>query len=131
MEPFASIDEYEAAYGPEVERDRLAVLLEDATRRISAELESSGIDPSKMGEGYSERLAQVCRSMVHRCVDRHESPMGAMPVGVTQFSQGAGDFSRSFTFANVYTEPKLTKDERRFLGIRASRVAFVLPGGLE
>lgn len=129
MEPYASVEEYEAAYGQEVDRGRLSVLLGDATRRISAELEASGIDPSGMGEGYPERLSQVCRSMVHRCVDRHESAYGSMPAGVSQFSQGAGDFSRSFTFANVYTEPKLTKDERRFLGIRASRVAFILPGG--
>lgn len=131
MEPYASVDEYIAAYGLEVDKDKLQIMLEDATRRISAELETSGIDPTEKGGAYLDRLSQVCRSMVHRCVDRHESTFGAMPAGVTQFSQGAGDFSRSFTFANVYTEPKLTKDERKFLGIKTSRIVFVLPKGAQ
>lgn len=131
MDPYVSVEEYEKAYGPEIDQGRLQALLEDASRRIKAELEVAGIDPATKGDEYIERLAQVCRAMVHRCVDKHESSFGAMPPGVTQFSQGIGDFSRSFSFANVYTEPKLTKDEKRFLGINSSRLGFFMPGGAE
>lgn len=131
MEPYASVEDYVARYGEEIEGERLGSLLMDASRRISAELEAAGIDPAAKGEEYAERLAQVCRSMVHRCVDRHESDFGALPPGVTQFSQSAQDFSRSFSFANVYTEPKLTRDERRFLGLGGIRVGFVFPGDAE
>ncbi len=129
MEPFATVEQYEAAYGPIADKEGLRVLLEDASRRIAAELEAAGIDPVAKGEAYAERLAQVCREAVHRCVDTHESSYGAVPPGVTQFSLGSGDFNHSFTFANVYTEPKLTKDERRFLGIPLARIAFIMPCG--
>lgn len=128
-ESFASTDEYLAAYGEEIEIKRLEVLLSDATQRIKAELEVAGIDPATKGDDYRARLSQVCRSMVHRCVDQHDGGFGEMPTGVTSFSQGIGDFSCSYSFANVYTEPKLTKDERIFLGIKKYRSGFSLIGG--
>lgn len=127
MRPYASIDDYEARYGEVDDSGLLDELLMDATRLIDSELRLAGL-PVDDEEAADMRM-QVCRSVAFRAmVQEAESPI---PVGATQYSQGNGTYSESFTMGNPYRDTYLTKAERRLLGIGRKRVLFVMPGGGE
>lgn len=126
MEPFASTDDYEARYGDVDDQDALKEVLMDATREIAAALDRASINYEDPEEEYAECLMQACRSMAYRAMDQGETEM---PVGTTQYSQGAGDFSASYSFRNPYGEVYISKSERRLLGLDRARVGFSVPNG--
>lgn len=126
MEPFATVEQYEARYGDVADMDILLEVLKDATREISAALERAGIDYENPSELFAENLMQVCRSMAFRSVGTSEV---STPFGATQFSQGVGDFSQSFSFKNPYGEVYISKAERRLLGLDSAKIGFTIPGG--
>lgn len=121
---FATVDDYERRYGIVADREKLAEVLLDASRLIAAECAAGGVDagaPEKAGV-----LLQVCRSVAARAM---QSDAAGVPLGVTQFSQGAAGFSESWSMANPSAEVYMTKAERRALGLRSQAVAFVQAGG--
>ena len=121
MEPYASVEEYEARYG-KVDDDKLLVeLLMDATRLVASELRLAGLPTD--GEKAADR-AVAFRAMT-------QETQSDIPVGATQYSQGNGTYSESFSMGNPYRDIYLTKAERRMLGIGRGRILFVEPGGAE
>lgn len=125
MEPYASVGDYEKRYGSVADKELLGELLMDATRLIFSELEQAGL-PTE-GEGAADRRMQVCRSVAFRAMD-HESEM-SIPVGATQFSRSAGEYTQSFSLGNPHRDMYLTKAEKRLLGIGRGRIRFIMPGG--
>lgn len=125
MVPFASVDEYEARYGDADDPEALAEILMDATRLIASAFDRAGLDFRDPGEDLAERLMQACRSMAHRamCDDAD------IPLGTTQFSEGAGSYTQSFTVGNPYGELYVSKAERKLLGLDRTRIGFAVPGG--
>lgn len=122
--PFATVDDYERRYGVVADREKLAEVLLDASRLIAAECAAGGVDvsaPEKAGV-----LMQACRSCAARAM---QSDAAGVPLGVTQFSQGAAGFSESWSMANPSADVYLTKAERRMLGLRSQSFACVTAGG--
>lgn len=126
MEPFASVSDYEQRYGEPDDPELIEEVLMDATREISAALERAGIDPEGASEAYRERLMQACRSMAFRAIGQGEADI---PLGVTQYSQGAGDFTASWSVRNPFGEVYLSKAELRLLGLGRARIGSFIPGG--
>lgn len=126
MEPFASVDQYEARYGDADDAEALGEVLMDATREIRAELDRAGIDCSSPSDDFAARLMQACRSMAYRAMG---AGMEDVPMGATQCSQGAGSYTRSYTLGNPYGEVYLSKSERRLLGMGGAKVGFASPYG--
>lgn len=127
MEPYASVEEYEARYG-KVDDDKLLVeLLMDATRLVASELRLAGLPTD--GEKAADVRMQVCRAVAFRAMT--QETQSDIPVGATQYSQGNGTYSESFSMGNPYRDIYLTKAERRMLGIGRGRILFVEPGGAE
>ncbi|MCI9129348.1 MAG: hypothetical protein HFJ65_03390 [Eggerthellaceae bacterium] len=125
MEPFASVEEYEARYGVAGDPELLAEILLDATRLIASELERAGLPLDD--DATADRRMQVCRAISFRAMEQSEESQ--IPFGATQFSQGAGVYTQSCTLGNPYRDIYLTKAEKRLLGIGRSRIMFVMPGG--
>lgn len=124
MEPFATVEQYEARYGDVDDAGVLGEILMDATREIAAALEQAGIDFSEPTEEFAARLMQVCRSMASRAMGDD----GEIPYGVTQYSQGAGEYTQSFSVGNPYGDVYLSKSERKMLGLGRARASFCIPG---
>lgn len=126
MQPFASTDQYEARYGEVDDPEALEEVLMDATRAICAELDKAGIPYDGPDEGFADRLMQACRSMAYRAMGPDSSEV---PLGATQFSQGADGYTQSFTLGNPYGDVYMTKAEKRLLGIGSAKAAFAYPWG--
>lgn len=126
MEPFATVSDYETRYGDADDQDILQEILLDATREISAALDRAGIAYDEPDERYRDRLMQACRSMAYRAMGQNDEDL---PFGVTQYSEGAGDFSASVSFRNPYGEVYISKSERQLLGLGVPKIGFTYPGG--
>lgn len=124
MKPFATSDQYEARYGDVDDADALAEVLADATRIIASALDRAGIDRADPSDEFADRLMQACRSMAHRAIGDDSE----IPAGATQFSEGAGSYTQSFTIGNPYGDLYISKAERRLLGLDGARAGFCVPG---
>ncbi len=84
---YATVEQYEARFGPVADTTMLQACLDDCTAAIDLRLDRAGIDHSDPDESFAYRLMSVCRSMANRLM-----PTGAgdVPVGVTQASMTAG-----------------------------------------
>lgn len=124
MDPFATVAQYEARYGDADDPDALAETLMDATRAIAAELDKASVGYASPGEGFADRLMQACRSAAYRAMGQ-----GDIPLGATQFSEGADGYTQSVSFRNPYGEVYLSKAERRLLGLDGAKIGFASPYG--
>lgn len=123
MTPFATVEQYEARYGDVDDNDFLTEVLMDATREIAASLDQAGIDYSEPTEDYADRLMQVCRSVASRAIGSEDD----VPYGATQFSEGAGEYTQSFSIGNPYGDVFLTKSEKKMLGLGVAHACFCVP----
>lgn len=121
MEPFATHAQYESRYGDVDDPDALAEVLMDATRLVASALDRAGIAYADPSDEFSDRLMQVCRSMAYRAMGCGEP---SVPAGATQYSQGAGGYTESYTLGNPYGEVYMSKSERRMLGLDGARIGF-------
>lgn len=126
MKAFASVEDYEARYGDADEPEILAEILMDATREIAAALDKANISYIDVSEDFAARLMQACRSMAYRAMGSGDSDV---PLGATQFSEGADGYVQSFSLGNPFGEVYLSKAERRLLGIGAAKIGFASPCG--
>lgn len=126
MKPFATPAQYEARYGDVDDAEVLAEVLMDATRLIASALGRAGIDYAEPSEELADRLMQACRSMAHRAIGDDSE----IPAGATQFSEGAGSYTQSFTISNPYGDLYISKAERRLLGLDGARAGFRVPGSV-
>ena len=120
MEPFATVEQYEARFGPVANQGMLAECLADASAAIRVALDKAHVDYSDPSEDLADRLMRVCRSMANRVM-----PSGTdVPAGVTQETMTAVGFSHSMSFTPSYGTPKPLPSELALLGVSGSRIGW-------
>lgn len=111
---YATVDELEARWRPlsESERERAAVLLDDAAAILDAEMERCGLT----AEGRSDKLRYVSCQMVRRVM-----ASGTDAGDYSSVSRTAGSFTEQFSLSNPSGDMYLTSNERRLLGVQLRR----------
>lgn len=120
MEPFATVEDYEERYGPASDRERVGVLLGDATAFIAGQ---PGFALAEGDEAQASALTMVACAVAHRSLSA-----GAW-AGLSNVSQGAGGYTASATVYNPSGDLYLTKSERVLLGLGGGRVGTTDPFG--
>lgn len=121
MEPFATVEDYDARHAEPLDeglRGMAAARLADASTKVAAELEASGIDwrhRAEASDAFRALLASVACAMVER------SLAAALP-GVKSRQRSAGPYSFTDSFANPTGDLYLLASERRVLGIGRARM---------
>lgn len=112
IKPFATADDYQAAYGAVADVKRLVALLTRATGYLLGKMDSytAGED-----EVLDLNLSTVCMSMVNRALS---VPSGMS--GVSQYSQTAGSYTASVSLLDQYMRP--LPSELDLLGLSAGSV---------
>ena len=121
MEPFATVEQYEARYGEVEDAARVSALLQDATNIIASQ---PGFE-LRDDETWFGVLETVTCAMVHR------SLMSGAYAGLSNVSQGAGGYTASVAVYNPGGDLYLTRNERRALGIGGGRVGQTNPYGCD
>lgn len=117
---FATVDDLEARWHPllDAERERAAVLLEDAALYLSTFVNVDDGDERQAGI-----LKMVSCSMVQRAMSTAQSDA----FGVSQQTITADIYSQSLSFANPSGDFYLTASEKRLLGITSSYIIGIRP----
>lgn len=117
---FATVDDLEARWHPllDAERERAAVLLEDAALYLSSFVNVDDGDERQAGI-----LKMVSCSMVQRAMSTAQSDA----FGVSQQTITADIYSQSLSFANPSGDFYLTASEKRLLGITSSYIIGIRP----
>lgn len=118
MTPFATVEDYEVRYGEVEGEARVTALLQDATNIIASQ---PGFCDKDRDETWWGVLETVTCAMVHR------SLMSGAYAGLSNVSQGAGGYTASVAVYNPGGELRLTRNERRALGIGGARIGSVAP----
>lgn len=121
--PTATVEGYSKRYGTPSDPDRVAALLADAAdmlltayeRRWGAYME--GAHPA-----FDRGFEAVACSIVSRAVSVPDGFAGA-----TQYSQTAGSYNASVTFANPPADLWLGKSDLKRLGLTGVRVGSIAP----
>lgn len=122
MEPFATVDDYEARYGDVDDPERIETLLGDASSFIS----------SLPGFAYREGDALQAANLVRiTCAVVHRSLIAGDLAGVSSFSQTAGSYTVNVSPYNASGDYYLTKQEERALRIGAGRIGQTWPYDVE
>lgn len=123
MEPFATVEDYEARYGEAKDEKRLSIALADASAFIASEMSRAGVAINPDDETQSAALTYVTCLVVNR-VER-----SGMYAGLSSVSQGAGGYTASVSVYNPGGGFRLYAEERRMLGIGGGRVGMTDPYG--
>lgn len=119
--PLASVSDYRARFGDVEDEGRLAAMLEDASAMmLSAYLGRFG---RPYREGDSSRFDLNARAVCCAVVSRSLSAGAYM--GVSQYTETAGSYSGSVTYANPSGDMYLSKSDLRRLGLLGSRARSV------
>lgn len=134
MGAYATADDYRLYHDTTATDERLGALLGAASRLMDDEMDAAGVvvpEAIHRRARYAETLRDVAVAMVHRALgeDAGEDDGPPIPYGASQFSQGAGGYTRSATLSNPYGDLFVTESERRRLGIGLPRAAVVSPYG--
>lgn len=128
MQPYATYADYVALYDTDLDPARIGALLARASRDIRSELRIACVDADETDPDTLADLCDVACAMVHRAIgDDTAEDAPPIPFGASQFSQGAGSYTRSATLANPYGDLFMTESERRKLGIGLPRATVVSP----
>lgn len=131
MEPFATVDDYLTRFPGEVDTDALEVRLQDSTDVMAAALDRAGVDYSAPDDTAARRYARICCQLTKRVMPSQD-PAADVPVGATSMSMTGGPYSQTFSFAQPYSAPKLTKTELAdLLGMAEYSAGFVWPWGVD
>ena len=115
MEPFATVEDYEARYGAVDDEKQLETLLEDASAFIASQ---AGFKQPDTDVGTANLVRVTC-AVVHR------SLMAGSLAGIQSYSEGAVGYTASVTPYNPSGDFYLTAQEKKSLGIGGSRVFSV------
>lgn len=122
MEPFATVEDYEARYGDVDDPEQVETLLGDATAFIAAQPGFRLLSPDEDGYDLQQaNLKRICCSVVSRSLSAGDW------AGLSSLSQGAGSQSASVSVYNPSGDFYLTKAEKQALGIGAARVGMTDP----
>lgn len=121
---FASVEDYASRHGQPQDPARVAALLDDASacllaayRRDTGEEWAEGASPT-----FDRAACGVCCSMAARALS---TPTGFE--GASQYTQTAGPYTASVTYANPTADLYMTKNDLRRLGLTGGRVWSVRP----
>ena len=124
MKIFATVEDYIARYGSIVDEVKASTLLDDASamlngafRRRHAQDYAPGINLS-----FDENVKAVCCAVVSRALN---VPTGFD--GATQYSQNAGAFGATVTFANPTGSLYLGKSDLKKLGLASMVIGSISP----
>ena len=114
MAAFATVDDYAERYGEPGNRTMVAARLADASGLLEAAwVEALGSEYSEGASAQFDRnAAGVCCAMVNRAMSAPAALGGA-----SQYSQGAGSYTASVSFANPTGDLYLTRGDRMALGL--------------
>ena len=124
MKIFATIEDYSARYGAPVDAVKTETLLSDASaylngafRRYFSQEYEEGVSST-----FDENVVAVCCAMVSRALN---VPTGFD--GATQYSQNAGAFGATVTFANPTGSIYLGKGDLKKLGLASTVIGSIPP----
>lgn len=120
MEPFATVEQYEARFGEVDDKSMLGQCLDDATAAIRAEFAKRHVDMAAKleDEMFADACMRVCRSVANRIM-----PGGVdVPLGASSVAETDGPYSRTVSYAPSYGIPKLLPSELSMLGLGGGRV---------
>ncbi len=122
IEPFATVGDYEKRYG--VATGRVGALLEDASALLRSEFYAYHGKSYKPGinQCFDDNVCAVACSIVSRSIN---VPAGLE--GTSQFTQTAGSYTQSLTYANPTGDLYISRSERIRLGISGSSIYSILP----
>lgn len=120
MEPFATVEDYEARYGAVDDDARLETLLADASAFIASQ---PGFFVNQGDDVFLANLVRVTCAVVNR------AEVSGAWAGLSNVSQGADGYTASATVYNPSGDMFLTKQERRALGIGMGAVGMTDPYG--
>lgn len=120
MEPFATVEDYEARYGTAEDSARLGTMLGDASLHIASQ---PGFSVRDGDDTQKAVLAAVTCAVVHRSLASNQY------AGFSSVSQGGDGYTASASIYNPGGDYFLTKQERRMLGIGGGRVGMTDPCG--
>ena len=119
MEPFATVEDYEARYGLPKDASRLSALLEDASVLIARQ---PGFSMPADGLGLAD-LRRVTCAVVNRALSAGDW------AGMSSVSQGADGYTATVSLANPAGDLYLTAAEKRTLGVGGGRIGATDPYG--
>lgn len=121
--PTVTVDDYAKRYGTPSDPDRVTVLLTDASDMLLSAYErrwggyAEGAHPP-----FDRGFAAVACSVVSRAVNVPDGFQGA-----TQYSQTAGSYNASVTFANPTADLWLGRSDLKRLGLTGLQVFSIAP----
>ncbi len=121
MGAFADVADYEARQGElsEADRARCSALLEDASAAMRSRFRAfhgRGYEKG-VNESFDDNAKAVCVALAARALSVPD-----MLAGVTQYSQTAGSYSASASYANPTGDIYLTKTDLKSLGLTGTRM---------
>lgn len=122
MEPFATVEQYEARFGEVDDKSMLGQCLDDATAAIRTEFAKCHVDINAKLEDelFADACMRVCRSVANRIM-----PGGVdVPLGASSVAETDGPYSRTVSYAPSYGLPKLLPSELSMLGLGGGRAGW-------
>lgn len=118
-----TLDEYAARYGTPADSSRVSALLSDACDMLLTAYEGRwGYYVEGSHPAFDRGYKAVACSVVSRAVSVPDCFAGA-----TQYSQTAGSYNASVTFANPTSDLWLGKSDLKRLGLTGTRVFSIAP----
>lgn len=118
-----TLEEYAARYGTPPDPERVSALLSDACDMLLTAYEGRfGCYVEGTHPAFDRGYKAVACSVVSRAVSVPDCFAGA-----TQYSQTAGSYNASVTFANPTSDLWLGKSDLRRLGLAGTRIGSIAP----
>lgn len=119
----ATVDDYAKRYGEPGDRERAALLLEDASNlMLSAFEDACGDYAEGKRPAFDRSAAAVCCLVVNRVLTAPAALAGA-----TQYSQGAGTYTASVTYGSALGEMYLGRSDLKRLGLLSQSLSSLSP----
>lgn len=118
-----TLEEYAARYGTPPDPERVSALLSDACDMLLTAYEGRfGYYVAGAHQAFDRGYKAVACSVVSRAANVPDCFAGA-----TQYSQTAGSYNASVTFANPTADLWLGKSDLRRLGLAGTRIGSIAP----
>lgn len=118
-----TLEEYEARYGAPPDPGRVSALLSDACDMLLTAYEGRfGCYVEGAHQAFDRGYKAVACAVVSRAVNVPDCFAGA-----TQYSQTAGAYNASVTFANPTSDLWLGKSDLKRLGLAGTRIGSIAP----
>lgn len=118
-----TLEEYAARYGTPPDPERVSTLLSDACGMLLTAYEGRwGCYVEGAHQAFDRGYKAVACAVVSRAVNVPDCFAGA-----TQYSQTAGSYNASVTFANPTSDLWLGKSDLKRLGLAGTRIGSIAP----